>query len=189
MTTPTKTRRTVLWIALILVATIVILLAMGHPAICKCGYVKLWHGQVFSSENSQHLIDWYTPSHILHGLLFYGALHLLAPRLSIGTRLIIATAVEAVWEIVENSPMIIDRYRAVTVSLDYFGDSVLNSTSDILAMMVGFWLARTLPVWASVLLFILAETVTTLLIRDGLILNVLMLLWPLEAVRQWQSAT
>lgn len=181
-------KRAILISVLIIVAAAAVLLAMGRVPICECGYVKLWHGQTMSSENSQHLSDWYTPSHVLHGLIFFAALWLFARRLSLGTRLIVATIIEAAWEIVENSPMIIERYRATTISLDYYGDSVINSVADMLAMLFGFWLARVLPVWASIALFVLAEAVTIYMIRDGLILNVLMLLWPLEAVRNWQSA-
>lgn len=161
---------------------------IGREPICTCGYVSLWHGEVVSAENSQHLTDWYTPSHIIHGFLFYGALWLVARRLSFGWRLSLATLVEAGWEIVENSNAVIERYRTVTISLDYYGDSVINTVFDIFAMMVGFWLAARLPVWATVALILLFEGVTMWIIRDGLALNVLMLLWPLDWIAEWQAA-
>jgi hypothetical protein len=171
----------------IILLTASYLLWIGREPICKCGYVKFWHGQVVSAENSQHISDWYTPSHIIHGFLFFGALWLVARRLSFGWRLAIATLVEAAWEIVENSDAVIERYRSVTISLDYYGDSVLNVVADISAMILGFWLASKLPVWATVALILLFEAATILIIRDGLALNVLMLLYPLDWVAQWQA--
>lgn len=171
----------------IIVLTAAYLVWIGREPICKCGYVKLWHGQVVSSENSQHLSDWYTPSHLIHGFLFFGALWLVARRLSFGWRLVIATLVEAAWEIVENSDAVIERYRSVTISLDYYGDSVLNTVSDLGAMVLGFWLASRLPVWVTVALIILFEGTTMWLIRDGLALNILMLLYPLDWVAEWQA--
>jgi Protein of unknown function (DUF2585) len=160
---------------------------MGHLAICKCGYVKLWHGGRGDSEVSQHLADWYTYSHVLHGIVLYWLLTVISRgHLSVAARLVVATMIEGAWEVFENTPFIINRYRAQTISRDYFGDSIVNSVGDTLAMLLGFLLAARLPAWVTAMLLIAVEGTLLWLIRDNLLLNVIMLIYPLDWIKQWQ---
>jgi Protein of unknown function (DUF2585) len=172
--------------AIVLIAAVMLYL-MGHPLICKCGTVKFWHFDVMSAENSQQLIDWYTPSHIIHGFIFYALLWLFAPRVPIGVRLILAVVFEATWEVVENTDFAISRYRQATVSLDYYGDSIINSMSDILFMVAGFFLAARLPIWLTVAIAVTLELIVGIAIRDNLTLNVIMFVWPLDSILHWQQ--
>lgn len=168
-------------------AAALILLWMGRPPICTCGTVKLWTGAVQSADNSQHLSDWYTPSHIIHGFLFYLLGWLLLRRNPAGDRLLAAVAIEAGWELLENSQYIIDRYREATMALGYNGDSVINSMADIGWMTIGFLFARRAPLWLTIAIAVSFELLTLWIIRDNLTLNVLMLVAPVDAVRVWQS--
>ena len=172
---------------LILLAAAAILLAMGRNPICTCGTIDLWVGERDSARTSQMLADWYSFSHIVHGLLFYAALWLVAPRWPAGARFIAALLIEAGWEVIENTPWVIDRYREATTALGYTGDSVINSLADIAMMAIGFLAARRLPVWGSVLVVLVLELVPLFVIRDNLTLNVWMLLWPTDWLRAWQA--
>ncbi|MEZ5320467.1 MAG: DUF2585 family protein, partial [Vicinamibacterales bacterium] len=174
-------------LALVL-ATGVVELGMGRLLFGpdgRFGWIAL---DVWSSENSQRVIDPYSLSHVLHGVLFYALLHLVAPRASLGTRLVAAVALEAGWEVLENSPLVINRYREVTMALGYEGDSVINSVSDVVMMAIGFGLAAWLPVRGSVALVLVSELVMLVAIRDNLTLNIVMLVYPLDAIRRWQMA-
>jgi Protein of unknown function (DUF2585) len=180
-------RRTAAAAFLIIAAAAGIELAMGRHPICTCGAVDLWVGARDSPRTSQMLADWYSLSHVVHGLLFYAGLWLLARRWPVQTRFVAALLIEAAWEVIENTPFVIDRYRETTAALGYSGDSVLNSMSDILMMCLGFLLARKLPLWASVVLVIVLEIVPLFMIRDNLTLNVWMLLAPNAAIQAWQA--
>ena len=180
-------RRAAITSVLILVVAAAVLLAMGRNPICTCGAVDLWVGLRDSPRTSQMLADWYSFSHIVHGLLFYAALWLVARRWPAEWRFVAALLIEASWEVTENTPFVIDRYRETTAALGYTGDSVVNSLSDILMMALGFLLARKLPVRAAVALLIVLEVVPLFVIRDNLTLNVWNLLAPNPAVAAWQA--
>ncbi|TYC51245.1 DUF2585 domain-containing protein [Rhodobacterales bacterium] len=185
---PRLSRSKCLIIGIVMIAaTAVILLAMGRVPICECGYVLLWTPASDVAGSSQHIADWYTPSHIIHGFLFYLFMWLVFRRASVCERALGAIFIEAAWEIVENSPWVIDRYREATIAATYTGDSVLNSVFDIVWMLVGFAFASRAPVWLTVLIAIVFEALALWAVRDNLTLNVLMLVYPVEAIKTWQG--
>lgn len=177
------------WLAITVLFIVVALLerSQGRLWICSCGRILLWAGDVWSSDNSQHWLDPYSFTHILHGVLFFWLIVGLLPRLPFAWQLCLAILIEGAWEVVENSAAIIDRYRAVTVSLGYTGDTIVNSLADIVICGLGFWLARQLGWRRTLVIFIVIEVVLLVWIRDGLLLNLLMLIYPIDVVRTWQS--
>ncbi len=172
---------------LIISLTIASLIYLGRNPICECGYIKLWHGITKSSEQSQHLFDPYTFTHFGHGVLIYFILWLVLRKRDIKTKFLIALGIESLWEVIENTSFVIERYRTATISLDYYGDSIVNSLGDILTMVGGFAFAFYIPVIATIGLFVIIELALGFLIKDNLTLNVVMLLNPSTYVKEWQS--
>lgn len=163
------------------------LYVMGQPWMYEGGYIKVWHGAVIDAENSQHLADWYTLSHIIHGILFYAGLTYFFPRLSVVTRLVMALAIESGWELFENTDMVINRYREQALAQGYFGDSIVNSSGDMVSALIGFLVAWRAPMLISVALVIVLEALALYAIRDSLTLNIIQLIHPIDAIGAWQA--
>jgi hypothetical protein len=167
--------------------TAVALRWQGRFWVCSCGYVLAWSADIHSADNSQHLFDPYTFTHVIHGFLFVALVHLLWPRLTETWKFVGALSAEMLWEVIENTNVVIERYRSETISLGYVGDTILNSFGDILACAVGIILAWRLGTFRTVVLALIVEIVLLLTIRDNLLLNIIMLLYPIEGVRKWQA--
>ena len=175
-------------------ATVAVLLWMvlqlryqGRTWFCSCGQLLFWSGNVWSRHNSQHLLDPYSCTHLLHGIVFCGLVLCTAPRLSPSWRFFLAMSIECLWEVLENTTLVIDRYRATTAAVGYEGDSVVNSLGDVLCCAGGFLIARRLGWVGSIGLFVLMEIVLLFWIRDNLTLNVIMLVFPIDALKTWQT--
>jgi hypothetical protein len=167
----------------------ILLRAQGRVIWCACGVWNPWAGDIHSRHNSQHLFDPYSFTHVLHGFLGFGLTYWLLPRrVPIQARVALVAVFESCWELLENSSFIIEKYRAATISLDYYGDSVINSMSDIFCCVVGFTLASRLPWYWTVALFVVVEAVLLWWIRDSLVVNLVMLIYPIKALKDWQSA-
>lgn len=166
--------------------TVLVLRHQGRIWWCACGRFTPWHGDIWSAHCSQHLFDPYSFTHVLHGVVFCGILALLLPKLATRWKLVLVFFIECCWELLENSQLVIQRYREATIGLGYEGDSIINSLSDILCCVTGFLLARTLKLKGSLILFVTVEVILLLWIRDNLSLNVLMLLVPIDAIKRWQ---
>ena len=188
MTRVLSPRATVVISWLILSLQAAILIVMGQPLTSASGTITFWNGVVQSSENSQQITDWYTFTHVIHGFLFYFLLAKLAPRMHPGTRFLYALGLEAIWEMAENTPWLIEHYRQQALALGYSGDSAINSLSDTLACSIGFLAAWYLPVIVTVLLAIGFEILLAVSIHDGLALNIINLIYPFEFIRVWQMS-
>jgi hypothetical protein len=158
----------------------------GRSWWCPAGDLWPWSWEIWTQHNSQHVIDPYSFTHVLHGILEFWILGLLFPRFKFGWRLLIAVFIESSWEVAENSSYVINRYREETISLDYFGDSIINSISDIICCAAGFAIANKLRFWRSLALFIATELILIFTIHDSLIINIIMLIWPSDAIKNWQ---
>jgi hypothetical protein len=167
-------------------ATALVLRLEGRLWICSCGKLFLWVSQACSSNTSQHFLDPYSFTHVLHGFLFFWLISWLAPRLNSNWQLTLAIAIEAAWETLENTNFIIERYRTATAAVGYTGDTVVNSLGDILCCTVGFIIARRLGFRRSLIAFLLVELVLVLWIRDSLLLEILMLVVPSGLIKTWQ---
>ena len=163
------------------------LFLLDQPAMCTCGYLRVWEGAVLSIGNSQHLTDWYTFSHIIHGFVFYLLIWFLFPRAPITLRFLLALGIEVGWEIAENTPFIINHYREQALAQGYVGDSIINSISDSLAMIGGFVLAWRLPIIYTILLALAFEFLAGFFIHDNLVLNILNFIHQFEFIREWQN--
>ncbi len=185
-----KTKHVIIAALLLVALQAVALYILNHPFICSCGYVKIWEGVVNSSQNSQHIFDWYSFSHIIHGFIFYFFAWLIGRKRgwSVGTMFLLAVALSVGWEMLENTSFVIHRYRETTISLQYYGDSIVNSLADTACMALGFFLAYRWPVWAIITIAVAMELFVVWQIRDNLILNTIMIIRPFPAVLHWQAA-
>ena len=186
----TKTDRTTVFqivaVGMVLLLMIVLLRAQGRLLLCACGHFEIWTSDTCSSNNSQQLFDPYSFTHVLHGFLFFYLVVLVFSRLRRGWQLVLALALEAAWEVFENSSFVIDRYRTATAALGYQGDTVVNSIGDLACALIGFLIARQVGIRGSLILFVLLELILVFWIHDSLLLQILMLIWPIETLKSWQ---
>ncbi len=173
-------------IAMLFLVAAVALWTQGRVWWCQAGDMMPWSWDIWTTHNSQHVIDPYAFTHVLHGVLEFWLIGLVFRRMPLAWRLALAVAIEGTWEVAENSAFIIERYRTVTLSLDYFGDSIINSLADMVCCASGFAIAYKLRFWKSLALFLATEAILIAWIRDSLVINIIMLIYPIEALKVWQ---